>query len=370
MPAGDLEVHGAQLDRNPHRVGDLPEVWLAARRTAHGGDVPRSDQRHRLAEGRESFGALVELGARPPEGQEHLGRDDEHRERRREADRSVEEPQPEGDRQERDGDRRQRVEDERREEGGAQGRQARLPQRLPGGLDAAALLGGAVEGPQDREPLEDVRDVAPEALDLSPAVSGEREAGASDERAEDREEHDGGDDDDAGDPVEHADGDRQRDRRHDGEDEVRQAPPDVDVEGVEPAPRHRREVSWAAGAAGRGARERGPDEPRAQVGLGPRRTEMGQCLPGEGREAPHRGRCPESDEGAEAVAGVGAGHRAGEEVRQRDGLYDDGGRRDEPDCGRGGDGVSDDGQLRDEPPVGAGCRRPGSPACAEAAGHG
>jgi hypothetical protein len=96
---------------------------------------------------------------------------------------------------------------------------------------------------------------------------------------------------------------------------------------------------------------------------------MGQRLPDEGREASHGGRRPESDEGGKAVARVGPGHRASEEVRQRDGLHDDGGRRDEPDCGRGGDGASDDGQLHDEPPTGTRTRRLGCPACAEATGH-
>ena len=287
-----------------------------------------------------------------------------------ELDRPVQQPQPEGDREEGDGDRRQRVEHERREEGDAQRRQAGGPQRLAGPRDAGALLGGAAEGPQDGKALEDVGDVTAEVLDLVPAVAGERQARPSDERPEHREQADRRDDDETRNPVEHADGDREGERSHDREDEIRQAPPDVDVEGVEPASGHRREVSRTACVSKGGSGEGRGDESRSQVGLGRCRTVVGEGLADERGEAADDGGAAQPDEVGEPVPGVGPGQRAGEEVGERDRLDDDGGRGDEPDRDGGGDGAPHDRQLADEVSVGARSGPLGPPAaCAEAAGH-
>ena len=287
-PARDLVAHGAQRDRHPRRVRDRRDRCRDGRSRGCPGRPSRANERQRLGDRGEPLGALVELGARPAQRQEDLGRDDQHGERRRELDRPVQQPQPEGDREEGDGDRRQRVEHERREEGDAQRRQAGGPQRLAGPRDAGALLGGAAEGPQDGKALEDVGDVTAEVLDLVPAVAGERQARPSDERPEHREQADRRDDDETRDPVEHADGDREGERSHDREDEIRQAPPDVDVEGVEPASGHRREVSRTACVSEGGSGEGRGDESRSQVGLGRCRTVVGEGLAARARRG--RGR--------------------------------------------------------------------------------
>ena len=216
-------------------------------------------------------------------GQEDLGGDDEHRQRRGEPHRPGEQAQPQGDRHQGDRHRGEGVEDQRREEGDPEGREARLAQPLGGLGDPLPLAGAAPERLEHGQPLEDVGDLASEGLDLAPPAGRQAPAGLPHQDAEDREERQDGEDDEGRRPVQGADHDHQGDRHGRRQHQVGQAAADVGVEGVEAATGERRHVAAAHPATAGSLAQRRAQQPPAELRLGGLGTVTGDDLGERGR---------------------------------------------------------------------------------------
>ena len=133
------------------------------------------------------LGALVELGAGPAHGQEDLGGDDEHRQRRGELTDPVAGAAP-GYRHQGDRDRGECVEDQRRKEGHPQGREAR-PRAAPRRPRLSAPAGaGCGRTPSARAALEHVGHWRRRASTWPHRSRAARRPRHSHQDAEDREE--------------------------------------------------------------------------------------------------------------------------------------------------------------------------------------
>ena len=157
------------------RDGLEPDRGLADAR----GLLRARDDRHRLLDqpeqpvgDRDAVGARVEPGCEVAQRQVELGRQHEHRQRGLEGDPAVDEPHADRDGDERDAERRGELEHRAGEEREAERAHRRAAVLVADLLDPRGLRLASVEGPQRRQPADDVEEVGREERHRLPALPG------------------------------------------------------------------------------------------------------------------------------------------------------------------------------------------------------
>ena len=178
-----------------------------------------------------------------PQRRVQLRREDEHRERRLERNRAVDETDADGDRDERDAERRRQLEHGTRQERDPQRRHRRAAVLLADLLEPLRLRLAAVERAERRQAADDVEEVRGEDRErLPPLVRALRRVPA-DEPHEDRHERQRQQQQPGGDRVEHRHEREHRHRHDDGEDDLRQIPRERRLQRADPRDRERRDLA-------------------------------------------------------------------------------------------------------------------------------
>ena len=304
----------------------------------------RAQQVECVARRRHPGSRCVERRTDVAEREEDLGCEHEHEEPGGQGHVAGDEPQADRDGHERDREARRELERESREERDAQHLHRARPILVGHGPDPGRLALGAAEDGEGRESTDHLEEAARKRREALPLASLHGGGGHADERHEhgDERQHDHEHEprERVGDPR----GDDQDRRRDDAEHELREIPPEVLVERVEPRSEQGRDASGREPRnAGRAGLERG-EQVGSQLPLHAHRASRAHEIPEPGGDGPSGCRDEEPDEQRPGLWHPHAVDEARDERGERPCEADRGGglhererttREEEPACGAG-----------------------------------
>ena len=203
----------------------------------------RLDQLEQAPGDRETVRARVILRGKVPERCVQLRSEHEHRQRRLERNRAVDEADADGDRDERDAERRRELEHGARQERHPQRRHRRPAVLVADLLEPLRLRLAAVERTQRRQSADDVEEMRGENCERLPPLVRALRGVAADEPHEDRHERQRQQQQPGGDRIEHGDEREHGDRDDAGEDDLRQIARERRLERADARDRERRDLA-------------------------------------------------------------------------------------------------------------------------------